>query len=84
MIDCYVIINSFGNLLSGPLDHKINAFEMCCYRRMLRISRTSHTTNIDVLQKIGVKETTMLNNLKNIKVVLCGTHNENTSDIMIL
>ena len=32
---------------------------------MLRISLTSHTTNIDVLQKIGVKETTMLNNVKN-------------------
>ena len=44
---------------SKAIDHKINAFEMWCYRRMLRISWTSHTTNIDVLQKIGVKETTM-------------------------
>ena len=30
------------------------------YRRMLRISWTCHTINIDVLQKIGVKETTKL------------------------
>ncbi len=59
---------------SKAIDHKINAFEMC-YRRMLRIRWSSHTTNIDVLQKIGVKETTMLNNLKKQKVVLCGTHN---------
>ena len=53
-----------------------NAFEMWCYQRMLRISWTSHTTNIDVLQKIGVKETSILNTLKNKKVVLCGPHNE--------
>ena len=48
--------------------HKINAFEMWCYRKMFRISWNSHTTNIDVLQKIGVKEKTMLNNLKNRKL----------------
>ena len=53
---------------SIAIDHKINAFEMFCYRRMLRISWTSHTTDIDVLQKIGVKETTMLNTLKNRKL----------------
>ena len=40
------------------MDHKIND------RRMLKISWTSHTTNIDVLHKIGVKETTMKNKLK--------------------
>ena len=45
-----------------------------CYRGMLRISWTSHTTkNIDVLQKIGVKETTMINNLKTDS---CLMHNE--------
>ncbi len=68
---CYVFsVVSYGCetwTYSKAIDHKINAFEMWCYRRMLRISWTSHTTNIDVLQKIGVKETTMLNNLKNRK-----------------
>ena len=39
---------------SKAIDHKINAFEMWCYRRMLRISWTSHTTHIGVLQTIGV------------------------------
>ena len=75
---CYVFsVVSYGCetwTYSKAIDHKINAFEMC-YRRMLRISWTSHTTNIDILQKIGVKETTMLNNLTKQKVVLCGTHN---------
>ena len=46
---------------------------------MLRISWTSHTTNIDVLQKIGVKETTMLNNLKNRKLSYAGHIMRNTS-----
>ena len=64
---------------SKAIDHKINAFEMWCYRRMLRISWTSHTTNIDVLQKIGVKETTMLNNLKSRKLSYVGHIMRNTS-----
>ena len=62
------------------IDHKINAFGMWCYRIMLRISWTSHTTNIDVLQKIGVKETTRpygyAKPTEKQKVVLCGPHNE--------
>ena len=32
---------------------------------MLLISWTSHITTIDVLQNIGVKETNVINNLKN-------------------
>ena len=60
---------------SKAIDHKINAFEMWCYRRMLRISNT----NIDVIQKIGVKETTMLNNLKNRKLSYAGHKMRNTS-----
>ena len=58
---------------------QINAFEMWCYRRILRIGWTSHTTNIDVLQQIGVKETTMLNTLKNIKLSYAGHIMRNTS-----
>ena len=55
---------------SKETDHKINAFETWRYRRMLRIS--SHTTNIDIRQKIGAKETTMINNLKNGKMSYAG------------
>ena len=64
---------------SKAIDHKINAFEMWCYRRMLRISWTSHTTNIGVLRKIGVKKTTTLNNLKNRKLSYAGHIARNTS-----
>ena len=46
---------------------------------MLRISWTSHTTHIDVLQIIGVKETTMLNNLKHRKLSYAGHIMRNTS-----
>ena len=46
---------------------------------MLRITWTSHTTNIDVLHKTGVKETTMLNNLKNRKLSYAGHIMRNTS-----
>ena len=80
---CYVFsVLSYGCetwTYSKAIDHKINAFEMWCYRRMLRISWTSHTTNIDVLQKIGVKETTMLNTLKNRKLSYAGHIMRNTS-----
>ena len=69
---CYVfpVVSFYGCgtwTYSKATDNKINAYEMWCYvyRRLLRISWTSHTTNIDVLQKNGVKETTMLNNLNN-------------------
>ena len=47
---------------------------------MLIIIWTTHTTNIDALQKIGVKETTMLNNLKNRKVSYAGHIMRNTSE----
>ena len=80
---CYVFsVVSYGCetwTYSKAIDHKINAFEMWCYRRMLRISWTSHTTNIDVLQKMGVKETTMLNNLKDRKLSYAGHIMRNTS-----
>ena len=46
---------------------------------MLIISWTFHTTNIDVLQNIGVKEATMLNNLKNRKLSYAGHIMRNTS-----
>ena len=77
---CYVFsVVSYGcETDSKAIDHKINAFEMWCYRRMLRISWTSHTTNIDVLQKSGVKETT-INNLKHRKLSYAGHIMRNTS-----
>ena len=73
---CYVFsVVSYGCetwTYSKAIDYKINAFEMWCYRRMLRISCTYHTTNIGVLQKMCIKETTMLNNLKHRKLSYAG------------
>ena len=72
IVTCYVFsVESYEcetGTYSKAINHKINAFEMWCYRRMLIIRWTSHTTNIEVLQKIGVKETTKLNNLTNRKL----------------
>ena len=83
ILTCYVFsVLSYGCetwTYSKAIYHKINAFEMWCYRRMLRISWTSHTTNIDVLQTIGVNETTMLNTLKNRKLSYAGHIMRNTS-----
>ena len=64
---------------SKAIDHKINAFEIWCCRIMLRISWTSHTTSTDVLQKIRVKEATILHNLKNRNVSYAGHIMRNTS-----
>ena len=79
---CYVFsVVSYGCetwTYSKAIYHKINAFEMWCYRRMLTISLSSHTTNSDVLQKIGIKNTTTVyvKQPEKQKVVLCGPHNE--------
>ena len=37
-------------------EKRITAFELWCWRRVLRISRTEYKTNVWVRQKIGVPE----------------------------
>ena len=74
-----IIIDMHACTNSNIFDYKINAFEMWCYKRMLRISCTSHSTNVDVLQTIGVKETTMINNLKSRNMSRAGHIIRNTS-----
>ena len=49
---------SYCETWTYSIAHKVNAFEMWCYRECRELVETSHTTNIDVLQKMGVKETT--------------------------
>ena len=41
---------------------------------------TSHTTHVDALQKLGVKEATMINNMKNINMTYAGHIMRNTSE----
>ena len=35
---------------------KINAFEMYCYHRMLRILRTAKRTNVSIIKELGIQE----------------------------
>ena len=85
---CYVFsVVSYGCetwTYSKAIDHKINSFEMWCYIRMLRISRTSHTTII-IMAGMAVFLCTTENWCKGNNHdkqpekqtdVLCGPHNE--------
>ena len=48
--------------LTKEAEKKINAFELRCYRRILRIPYTAKRTNVSVLKEIGnVKEEWLLN-----------------------
>ena len=73
---CYVFsVVSYGRetwTYSKAIDYKSNAFEMRCYRRMLRIGRASHTTNIEN----WCKRNNYVKQPEQQKVVLCGTRNE--------
>ena len=51
---------------------KITAFEMTCYRRILRISWTEKQTNKEVLKKIGIKSPTLLQTVKKLKLQYFG------------
>ena len=56
-------------IYSKAVYHTINVFEMWCYSGMLR---NTHTTNVNVLQKLGFNETTMINNMKTRKMSYAG------------
>ena len=47
---------------------RITAFEMKCYRKILRLSWTEKVTNEEVLRKIGIKSPTLLQNIKKLKL----------------
>ena len=50
--------------LNADISKKINSFEMWMYRKMLKISYTSHTTNEDVLKRIHEKDLSLEKNIK--------------------
>ena len=60
IINCYVYsVFNYGCeawTYSRKIMKKIRAFEMWCYRRMLRISWKEHQRNEDILKKVNVKE----------------------------
>ena len=59
MLDCYVkSVMSYGCetwTYSKMVKNKIDAFQLWCYRRMLKIRYTDHVTNTRVKEIIGVE-----------------------------
>lgn len=53
--------------LTKTLMKRLGAFEMCLYRRILRISYTEHIINVEVLRRIG-KETETSFTIKKRKI----------------
>ena len=51
---------------------KITAFEMKCYRRIMRISWREKTTNEDVLRRIGIGAPILLQKIERLKLSYCG------------
>ena len=50
--------------LNADTCKKINSFEMWMYRKMLKISYTSHTTNEEVLKRVNEKGLSLEKNIK--------------------
>ena len=53
-------------------NRRITAFEMKCYRKILRISWTEKVSNEEVLKKIGIESPTLLQNIKKQKLEYFG------------
>ena len=51
---------------------QITAFEMKCYRKLLRISWTEKISNETVLSRLGIKAPTLLQKIKKLKLVYFG------------
>ena len=51
---------------------RITSFEIWLYKRILKISYTSHTSNGDVLNRVGLKEPSLLKTIKSHKLNFYG------------
>ena len=73
---CYVLSKiSYASetwTLSADICKKINSFEMWMYRKMLRISYTSHTTKEEVLKRVNGKGLSLEKNMNMRKVQYFG------------
>ena len=47
---------------------KITAFEMKCYRKIMRVPWIEKTTNKEIMKRIGVEEPILLQNIKKLKL----------------
>jgi hypothetical protein len=57
--------------INKPLENKINSFEMWCFRLVLRIPWTSHTSNQQVLTQIN-QQPELLNSIKKQQLSFLG------------
>lgn len=60
--------------------HKIDALEMWCWRRMLRIPWTAHRTNISILKELNIKE--RLSSIVQIRILKFFGHITRNEDSM--
>ena len=71
ILHCYVwTVLRYGSetwTITKYVEKRVNDFELWCYRKMQRISWTERVRNEDVLKRIGIKETILLNHIKEAK-----------------
>ena len=58
--------------INNAIEKYINAFELKCYRKILKISWTEKRTNKSVLEELGITENWLLNNIKSRKLKYFG------------
>ena len=58
--------------MNNSIEKYINAFELKCYRRILKISWTEKRTNKSVLEELKISENWLLNNIKSRKLKYFG------------
>jgi hypothetical protein len=75
IFNCYVflVLNYGGEswTWNRAMSSKVNAFEMWCYRRMLKIKYTDRVTNVEVLNRIQT-ELKFLSSMKKKKMKYAG------------
>src|SRR6187399_2368521 len=76
IIDCYVFsVLNYGCeswTWNKAMIKKMNAFEMWCYRRMLKISWKDRITNVEVLQRMHTS-LHFMSNMKKEETGICRT-----------
>ena len=58
--------------ISHQMEKRITSLEMWLYRRILKISYASHTSNEAVLRRIGIKEPSLMKTIKGRKLRFYG------------
>ena len=72
---CIFPIATYGSetwTMNNSIEKYINAFELKCYRRILKISWTEKRTNKSVLEELKISENWLLNNIKSRKLKYFG------------